>query len=93
MKTFNDLAFYMHPLYKGIATRCFFDNGYGVSVVKHENSYGGNKGLFELAVLEGTAENFVITYSTGITEDVLGNLSEADVTEQMIKVQNLPSIK
>ena len=33
-----------------------FDNGYGASVVKHKYSYGGDKGLWELAVIENIKE-------------------------------------
>jgi hypothetical protein len=67
-------------------SRTFFDNGYGVSVVKHDYSYGGDKGLYELAVLN---ENGDLTYDTPITEDVIGWLRPEDVTDVMIKVQQL----
>jgi hypothetical protein len=86
MKTFKDLEFKPPSFNNGVVSRTFFDNGYGVSVVKHDYSYGGDKGLYELAVLN---ENGDLTYDTPITEDVIGWLRPEDVTDVMIKVQQL----
>lgn len=87
MKTFKDLEFKKHPYHTdGVVSRIEFGNGYGASVVKHEYSYGGKDGLYELAVLNFDGE---IVYDTPITNDVLGYLSEQDVTEVLIKIQQL----
>jgi hypothetical protein len=48
-----------------------FENGYGASVVKHDFSYGGKDGLWELAVLDSDDE---LCYHTPITQDVIGYL-------------------
>ncbi len=64
----------------------YFDNGYGVSVVCHDFSYGGKSGLFELAVMY----NGNIVYDTPITHDVLGYLTFHDVAETIDKVKELP---
>jgi hypothetical protein len=86
MKTFKDLEFKEHPINDGVVSRIHFDNGYGASVVKHDYSYGGKNGLYELAVLSSDGE---LTYDTPITNDVLGYLSKEDVTEILIKIQQL----
>jgi hypothetical protein len=87
MKTFKDLEFQPHfNDENGIMARMSFDNGFGVSVIKTLFSYGGNKGLYELAVLDSSGS---ITYDTTITDDVLGYLSEDEVTENMIKIQKI----
>jgi hypothetical protein len=87
MKTFKDLEFKPHSLHtEGVVSRITFDNGYGASVVRHEFSYGGKNGLYELAVLSSEGE---LTYDTPITNDVLGYLSKEDVTEILIKIQQL----
>lgn len=85
MKTFKDLRFNEHPL-GGVQVRVQFLNGFGASIVRHEYSYGGNKGLYELAVLDQDGH---ITYDTLVTNDVLGYLSEADVTDSLQKIQSL----
>ena len=89
MKTFNDLQFKEHPkgaVYGGIISRIIFDNGYGATVVQGPHSYGGSDGLYELAVVGKDDE---ICYDTPVTSDVEGYLSETQVTDLLIKIQQL----
>ena len=86
MKQFKDLQFKQHRELNGVVARITFDNGYGASVVKHEFSYGGKDGLYELAVLDSNGD---LTYDTPITDDVIGYLREQDVTDVMEKIQKL----
>ena len=87
MKTFNDIIFKTNPMGEdfGITSRTKFDNGYEISVVRSEYTYGGSKGLYELAVFKDGE----ICYNTPITDDVIGYLRPEDVTDVMAKVQQL----
>ncbi len=84
MKQFKDLEFKPHSIGDGVQARMDFKNGYGVSVVKLNVSYG-YPNLWELAVLYDGS----LTYNTPITDDVIGHLSEEKVTNVMLEVQNL----
>ena len=89
MKTFNDLQFKEHPkgaVYGGIISRIIFDNGYGATIVQGPHTYGGADGLYELAVV---GKNDEICYDTPVTSDVEGYLSETQVTDLLIKIQQL----
>jgi len=87
MKTFEDLEFKDHPNgMGGVQAKIQFENGFGASIVKTPFSYGGSKGLYELAVF---GKDGSITYDTPITDDVLGYLSEAAVTQTLSKIQSL----
>ena len=87
MKTFKDLEFKEHPNHiGGVQARIQFDNGFGASVVKTPHTYGGDKGLYELAVLDS---NGSLTYATPITDDVIGYLRPEDVTDVLAKIQQL----
>ena len=86
MKTFKDLEFKPHAMGEGIQSKLSFDNGYGVSVVRTSWTYGGKEGLYELAVLD-TQGN--LTYDTPVTNDVIGYLSEEEVSDIMEQVQKL----
>ena len=90
MKSFKDLVFehFQAPWY-GKKSKMFFDNGYGVSVVSSFGSYGGNLGLYEVAVLSHSGE---IICNTPITNDVIGYLSKSDVSRIMKEIQQLPAI-
>lgn len=87
MKTFKDLEFKpTNDFRAGIQAHIYFDNGYGASIVQHCFSYGNKDGLYELAVLD---KDDRLCYDTEVTDDVLGYLSEEDVSEALIKIQNL----
>lgn len=89
MKRFDDLEFKPHKNFPdGKQAKLSFDNGYEVSVIQSEHSYGGSRGLYELAIID---EDGLLCYDTPITDDVLGWLSESDVTKIMQKVQELPA--
>jgi hypothetical protein len=87
MKQFKDIVFKANPMGDdfGIVSRTQFDNGYEVSVVKSPYTYGGDKGLYELAIFKDGE----ITYATPITDDVMGYLRPEDVTDVMAKIQQL----
>ena len=89
MKKFQDLPFFPindAPFMVGKKARMHFDNGFGVSVVSHSYSYGGRDGLYEVAVLDSDDN---LTYDTPVTNDVIGYLTEEDVTDVMKQVQEL----
>ena len=87
MKTFKDVVFKTNPMGAeyGIVSRTEFDNGYEISVVKSPYTYGGEDGLYELAVFKDGE----ICYDTPITDDVIGYLRPEDVTDVMAKIQQL----
>ena len=93
MKTFNDLEFkdIIAPDGGiGKRARMMFDNRYGVSVVQTNMTYGGKEGLYELAVLDHS--NGGPIYYTYVTDDVLGWLTEDDVTAHMAEIQELEKL-
>jgi hypothetical protein len=68
-----------------------FDNGYGLSVVCKNHTYGSQQGFFEAAVLDFSQDSRGrITYTTPIAEDVIGWLDFAGVAELIEKVKALP---
>lgn len=69
-----------------------FDNGFGASVVQHQFSYGGDEGLYELGVIKFESEDeWHLNYSTEITDDVLGYLTEEDVQQYLNQIEQLES--
>ena len=72
----------------GIGKQCIvqFPNGYGASIVQGPHTYGGSNGLYELAIFGKDGE---LTYSTPITDDVLGYLTEEDVEKTLTDIKNL----
>lgn len=92
MKTFADIKFNKHLNFaNGVQGLMFFNNGYGVSVINGKGAYVLD-GQYELAVLIGDKDYWKLTYNTPITDNVIGYLSELEVTEIMIKVQQLTSV-
>ena len=84
---FIDLKFNEHPgHYGGVQAIVQFSNGFGASIVMTPHTYGGDRGLYELAVFGKDGQ---ITYDTPITNDVLGYLSKEEVTETLKKIKEL----
>lgn len=67
-----------------------FMNNYGASVVKRPGSYGFRNDLWELAVIRWyNDEEWHITYDTEITSDVIGDLTNAEVNEVLMRISKL----
>lgn len=72
-----------HKVYK-------FPNNYGASVIQNDYSYGGERGLWEIAVIYFVDGNeWDIDYSTPITSDVLGYLTDEEVENTLEQIKNL----
>lgn len=82
--TFEDLEFKAHSI-GGEQAIIKFNNGYGASVVFGSNFYSNGLDTYELAVLYKCS----ITYNTDITDDVLGYITEDEVTEVLKKIEAL----
>jgi len=81
------------PLESGAVQKLYrFPNGYGASVVKGQHTYGGDEGLWELAVIvfNRSDESYHLTYETPITTDVEGHLDDDAVEELLDKIMKLP---
>lgn len=96
MKSFKDIEFKPHSFGDGLHGLIFFDNGYGLSVVrfkiplsKQYSSHTSNEDEWEVAVIYGNEKNWEISYDTHITNDVIGYLTEGEVDWIMIQVQEL----
>lgn len=86
---FTDLQFEPHKYTDGIQAVQFFENGYGVSVVRFPGSYGFEEDLYEVAIIQGTKDNYNLCYTTPITDDVLGHRDETDIENIMEEVSKL----
>jgi hypothetical protein len=85
------MNFLKHPVpcNNGEAWEIRFCNGYGASIVRSKYSYGGSEGLFEVAILKDGS----LYFSTPITNDILGWLTEEEVNEICKKISELPEDK
>jgi len=87
-KDFKELE--SRPVNGGVQYFVRFKNNYGASIVKHDFSYGNKDGLWELAVIKiDENNNWGLCYTTKITNDVLGYLSDADVNDLLLKISRL----
>ena len=96
---FSDIKFRCHGIDpEGVHAIVRFKNGYGLSIVRHSYSYGGSKGLYELALLKigtlkgASQENdweLVLNNELGYP-DVRGWMKEEDVEHELNKIENAP---
>jgi hypothetical protein len=81
-KNLSEIARHEQHIYR-------FGNGYGASVVTGEYTYGGDAGLYELAVIHFDGDDFELTYDTPITDDVVGWLDVPAVAELLARIAAL----
>lgn len=62
-----------------------FSNGWGASVIRNRMSYGGDKGLYEIAILHGDD----ICYRSGLTDYVLGFLTPEQAMDTLAAIPAL----
>ena len=102
IKQFNDLVFNPHPLAKEAEklpnylrreyaeskhAKMFFENGYGISVLFGSMFYSNGVDSYEVGVLKGGT----LCYDTPITNNVIGYIPAAEVSDIMRKIQELPN--
>lgn len=75
---------------KGYLKQIDFENGYGLSIISHEFSYGGSEGLFEIALIDPVKNELLYDPDLGFA-DVLGFLDFAEVVEVIERVKNFPA--
>lgn len=75
------------PVYK---KQIFFQNGFGISVVSGQGTYGGDEGLFEAALLHSSTEDVI--YAEDF-QDVRKNLDFEDVVALKVEVSAYPANK
>ena len=77
--TFKDLVFEDIER-RGIQAWATFRNGFEVSVVKHQFSYGGDNGLYEIGVFNAAGS---MCDPLGWGDDVKGWLTPEDVEQEL----------
>ena len=92
MKTFKDLEFEIdHQLSIGLTVaELFFDNGYGIAVVKGERALStyispDNDNDYKITILNNTNPY----YGSRIVKSIVGYHNEAEVTKIMKQIQEL----
>lgn len=87
--SFTPVSSSPHPAHSfGEQHKYKFPNGYGASVIRSPYSYGGEQGLWELAVLGVDGK---LTYRTHITSDVEGWLDDDGVDRLLNQISSLPA--
>lgn len=81
---FNELKF--EKIGFGIQSINHFPNGWGVSIIQSPYSFGGDVGMYEIAVLRDGEIHYDNKISNG---DVIGWLTEEKVEEIISEVQSL----
>lgn len=77
-------------LYDGVQYLFRFENDYGASVIKHSGSYGHEADLWELAVVKFNDDgDWDLCYSTQITDDVIGHLTDDEVVDLLRRIREL----
>ena len=71
----------------GIIKKIQFDNGYGASVACHTGSYGGDEGLFEMALTDDEGDVILSPNDPSSSwQDVKGYLTLSEVESYLTEI-------
>jgi hypothetical protein len=95
--TFDDLDFELLPspvsgfemfgtLPNGVKAVHYFDNGYGIQVLRCAGTDGWENGLFEVSILKKTENQWE---NTPITLKVIGNCNVKKINQLLNDIENL----
>ncbi len=74
--------------YDGVQYIFKFPNDYGASVIKRRFTYGGNKDLWEMALIFFDEDgDWQLTYERDFDDDVKGYLTDDNVIELLEKIK------
>jgi hypothetical protein len=73
----------------GVQKLYSFPNGYGASVIRHKGSYGGDKGLWEIAPWRDDNNEFIGQNGLGWNDDVKGHLNDPEVDQILRQISQL----
>ena len=73
----------------GTQTKLDFDNGYGASIIFGSMFYSNGVDTFEL----GITHDGKLTYDSGLSDDVIGHLSNDEVTALLYKIKALKEVE
>lgn len=88
MGRFEKYLFKKTNLHGGIQKLYRFENGYGASVVQNRYSYGGDQGLWEIAMISWEGDQFNLYYCEITNDDVLGYLPETSIDDVLERIKN-----
>ena len=75
-----------HGFHSGAESAIFiFHNGYGASVIN--DGYGGNEGLFEVALIKSNKQGWWIDYDNDKLKDVSGFLDDKGVKDHLAYIK------
>ena len=77
-----------HEMHGGVQYKYLFPNGFGASLIKHEGSYGFDKGLWEIAPL-GKEDEFIGMSVFGWYDDVKGHLTAKESKSVLNEIYDL----
>ena len=66
-----------------------FPNGYGASVIQGKYTYGGDKGLWEIAPWTNDEHEFIGLSLLGWYDDVKGNLNDPEVDNILRQIADI----
>ena len=84
---FEDVTMNYDEMLNGVTGRVNYGD-YELSIVKHAHSYGGNRGLYEIAVYKGDNQ-IELPGITETNDTVKGWLTEQEVDGIMIKMYTI----